>query len=329
LEYSTDNFERKSSRKTWNTQATIILIARTIVLNRLDLLKIFLAAASCTNFRETASRLGVSPQVITRAIRELEEQLGETLFHRNTRRVQITTFGQSFVANAQAALAGVDDLFGPAATRDEATGPVRITAPSGLGRLYIQPILMELMARHPGLIPDLRLSDAPSAVVDEQIDIGVRVGAIGDNRFVARAIGPLPVWTVGSPALIKKVGEPSNLKELETLPVTCLIDPASGRAWPWVFRGERHFQPASPAFVTNDTSVEIEATCAGIGFSQCTEYLIRPYVERGQLVRLLQKLDPEPWKLYVYRPQRGPVARRVRVVFDELVARLPSATLRG
>lgn len=299
------------------------------MLNRIDLLKTFLAAASCTSFREAATRLGVSPQVVTRAVRELEEQLGETLFHRNTRHVQITTFGQSFVASAQSALTAVDNLFGLASTRDDATGPVRITAPSGLGRYYVQPILMDLMVRHPGLILDLRLSDAPSAVVDEQIDIGVRVGAIGDNRFVARPIGPLPIWTVASPDLIRRVGEPRNLKELEALPVTCLIDPANGRPWPWVFRGERHFQPASHAFMTNDTSVEIEAACAGVGFSQCTEYLIRSHIQQGQLVRVLPRLDPEPWKLYVYRPQRGPVAKRIRVVFDELVARLPVATLRA
>jgi DNA-binding transcriptional LysR family regulator len=299
------------------------------MLNRLELLKVFSVAASSTSFREAATRLGVSPQVVTRAVRELEEQLKETLFHRNTRSVQITTFGQSFALNAQAALAAVDDLFGMASTSNEATGVVRITAPSDLGRHYVQPILTELMARHPGLVPDLRLSNTPSDVVDEQIDIGVRVGAIGDNRFVARAIGPLPVWTVGSPALIERVGEPKNLKELEKLPVTCLIDSSSGRPWPWMFRAERHFQPASPAFVTNDTAAEIQAACAGIGFSQCTEYLIRPYVERGQLVRILPRFDPEPWKLHVYRPQRGPVAKRIRVVFDELVAKLPVATLRA
>jgi DNA-binding transcriptional LysR family regulator len=318
-----------AAAREWNNLAFTIPTEGTIVLNRLELLRIFSTAASCTSFREAATRLGVSPQVVTRAVRELEEQLSETLFHRNTRRVQITTFGQSFAANAQAALAAVDDLFGPSSARDAATGVVRITAPTALGRHYVQPILTELMARHPGLVPDLRLSDTPSAVVDEQIDIGVRAGAIGDNRFVARYIGPLPLWTVGAPALIKKVGEPKNLKELEALPVTCLIDSASGRPWPWMFRGERHFQPASPAFVTNDTSAEIDAACAGIGFSQCTEYLLRPYVERGQLVRILSRLDPAPWKLHVYRPQRGPVSTRVRVVFDELVAELRVATSRG
>jgi DNA-binding transcriptional LysR family regulator len=299
------------------------------MLNRLEILKIFAAASASPTFREAARRLGVSPQVVTRAVRELEQSLGETLFHRSTRRIQITAFGQSFAHKAQAALGAVDGLFDPIAVgSDEATGTVRITAPSGLGRHYVQPQLNDLMTRHPGLVLDLRLSDTPSAVVDEQIDIGVRAGIIGDNRFVARVIGPLPIWVVGSPALIERMGEPRNLKELETLPVTSLIDRTNGRPWPWLFRGEKHYLPASPAFVTDDTEVEIEAACAGIGFSQCTEYLVRPHIESGRLVRILRRLDPEPWKLHVYRPQQGPVPKRIRLVFDELVKKLPRATQR-
>ncbi|PXW24895.1 LysR family transcriptional regulator [Paraburkholderia caballeronis] len=299
------------------------------MLNRLEILKIFAVTAASPTFREAAKRLGVSPQVVTRAIRELEQTLGETLFHRSTRRIQITTFGQSFVPKAQDALAAVDDLFGPAASRtDEAVGTVRITAPSVLGRRFVQPVLLDLMTRHPGLVPDLRLSDSPSPVVDEQIDIGVRAGAIGDNRFIARMIGPLPVWVVGAPSLIGRVGEPTHLKELETMPVTSLIDRSTGRPWPWMFRDERQFQPSSPVFVTDDTEAEIAAACAGLGFSQCTEYLVRPCIADGRLVRLLPRLEPSPWKLYVYRPQRGPVPTRIRVVYDELVAKLGQATLR-
>ncbi|SAL34712.1 LysR family transcriptional regulator [Caballeronia sordidicola] len=299
------------------------------MLNRLEILKIFAAASTSPTFREAARRLGVSPQVVTRAVRELEQSLGETLFHRSTRNIQITAFGQSFALKAQAALGAVNGLFDPSAVgSDEAAGTVRITAPGGLGRRYVQPQLTDLMTRHPGLVLDLRLSDTPSAVVDEQIDIGVRAGVMGDNRFVARVIGPLPIWVVGSPALIERIGEPKNLKDLEAMPVTSLIDRTNGRPWPWIFRGERHFLPQSPAFVTDDTEVEIEAACAGIGFSQCTEYLVRPHVESGRLVRILRRFEPEPWKLHVYRPQRGPVPKRIRLVFDELVRKLPYATQR-
>ncbi|WP_257251851.1 LysR family transcriptional regulator (plasmid) [Burkholderia cepacia] len=300
------------------------------MLNRLDLLKIFAAAAAAPTFREAAARLGVSPQVVTRAVRELEEMLGETLFHRTTRSIRITAFGQSFARDAKAALFTVDGLFGPAAGQaDEPAGIVRVTAPSGMGRRYVQPILIDLMQRYPDLVPDLRLSDAPSPVVDEQIDIGVRVGAIGDNRFVARMVGPLPMWVVGAPSLIMRLGEPKSRKELAAMPVTCLIDRANGRPWPWVFRGEQQFVPSSPAYLTDDTEVEIEAVCAGIGFGQCSEYLVRPHVQKGRLVRLLPSIEPEPWKLHVYRPRRGPMPRRIRVVYDELVAKLAHATSRA
>jgi DNA-binding transcriptional LysR family regulator len=300
------------------------------MLNRLEILKIFAAAAAAPTFREAAKRLGVSPQVVTRAVRELEETVGETLFHRSTRRIQITAFGQSFARNAEAALSAVDNLFGPAMSRvDEAVGVVRVTASSMIGRRFVLPILVDLMKRYPGLVADLRLSDVPSPVVDEQIDIGVRAGSIGDNRFVARMVGLLPFWLVGAPSLIESAGEPKNLKELESMPMTCLIDRASGRPWPLIFRGERQVQPASPVFVTDDTEAEIEAACAGLGFCQTAEYLLRPYIERGQLVRVLARFEPESWKLYVYRPQRGPVPRRIRVVYDELVSKLGAATLPG
>jgi DNA-binding transcriptional LysR family regulator len=299
------------------------------MLNRLEILKIFVAAAAAPTFREAARRLAVSPQVVTRAVRELEETLGETLFHRSTRRIQITTFGQSLALGAQQALTTIDNLFEPAVSHaDEAVGTVRLTAPSMLGRRYVQPVLIDLMKRHPGLIADLRLSDAPAAVVDEQIDIGVRAGVIADARFVARLVGPLPICVVGSPALIKRTGEPKNLQELAAMPVTCMIDRANGRPWPWMFRGERQFEPPTAAFVTDDVEAEIEAACAGLGYCQTSEHLLRPYIDKGRLVRVLSRFEPEPWKLYVYRPRRGPVPRRIRVVFDELVEKLARATSR-
>ena len=174
------------------------------MLNRLDILKIFSAAAAAPTFREAAARLGVSPQVVTRAVRELE-MLGETLFHRTTRSIRITAFGQSFARDAQTALAAVDGLFGRDGPR-RAGGrrPDHGAVGHGASLRAADP---ERSHAAVSAVPDLRLSDVPSPVVDEQIDIGVRVGAIGDNRFVARMVGPLPMWIVGAPSLIRRLGE--------------------------------------------------------------------------------------------------------------------------
>jgi len=295
--------------------------------NRLELLRIFIAAANSSSFREAATRIAVSPQVVTRAVQELEQEIGETLFHRNTRRVQITTYGQGFALHAQAALQSLDGLFGSSSDESgEARGTVRITAPAFLGRTYVLPVLSELMGTHPGVDIDLRLSDTPSAVVDEQIDIGVRVGLIADNRFVARYLGGLPIWVVASPSLLERIGEPKSLKVLESFPLTALIDRSTGRAWPWVFLGDTRLLPPAPVFATDDPEAEMDAAILGVGFSQCPEYLVREHIQSGKLVRVLRKLEPDPWKLHVYRPQRGPVPKRVRTVFDELVAKLKEAT---
>ncbi len=178
------------------------------------------------------------------------------------------------------------------------------------------------MQQHPGLVADLRLSDTPSAVVDEQIDVGVRIGFIGDNRFVARALGPLPLWVVASPTLLERVGEPKTLDALHALPLTALINRTDGRAWPWTFRNDSQIQHRNATFVTDDPETEVQAACAGLGFTQISEYMLRPHVERGELVRVLRRFEPAPWTLYVYRPQRGPVPQRVRVVFDALMVGL-------
>ncbi|WP_244113121.1 LysR substrate-binding domain-containing protein [Burkholderia gladioli] len=134
-----------------------------------------------------------------------------------------------------------------------------------------------------------------------------------------------PGLTTGLFAL--RVGEPNTPTALAALRVTSLIDRASGR--PWLLRGDTPFQTPAPVFVTDDVEAEIAATCAGLGFSQCAEYLVRPQLENGRLVRVLRRFEPQPWKLRVYRPQRGPAPRRIRVVFDALVAGLAGATWRG
>jgi DNA-binding transcriptional LysR family regulator len=297
--------------------------------NRLELIRIFGVAASAASFRDAAARLGISPQVVTRAVRELEDMLGETLFHRNTRSVQITTFGERFLLQSQAVLGSMGSLFNDARDDDEMGGVVRITAPGGLGRRYVMPLLNETMKKHPGIVIDLRLSDVPSAVVNEQIDIGVRAGVIRDNRFIARTVGALPMWVVGSPALITQLGEPKNTKGLATLPLTALIDRSTGRPWPWVFSRDEQMVPSAATFVTDDPEAELGACVAGLGFGQIAAYLARSCVADGRLMRILRRVEPEPWKLSVYRPQRGPVPKRVRIVFDVLVKQLGAVACDG
>ena len=292
------------------------------MLNRLEMLRIFCAASEARNFKEAAIRLGISPQAVTRAIKVLESHVGEVLFHRNTRRVQISEAGTRLALQAKASIAGVDGLFEQRRESPEhIAGLVRITAPLGVGKDYLIPMLAALKAQHPGLQFDLRLTDLAIDLVEEQIDIGVRMGFLRDSRTIARAVAPVRSRIVGAPELIALHGVPTSLQALGDLPTVVSMDPNNGKAWPWFLANGQQWSPRSPAFAIDDTRAECDAVVAGLGFGQIPEFQALPLIRIGQLVEVLAELAPEPWNLYVYRPQRGPVPARTRLVFDWLVER--------
>lgn len=292
------------------------------MLNRLEMLRIFVAAAEAQSFKEAAARLGISPQAVTRAVQDLERLHGELLFHRNTRGVQITHYGGELATRAKTRVLQLDELFLERAEREPQAmeGAVRLTAPVTLGRMLLMPVLKRLAASHPLLRFDLHLSDAHADVVDDRIDIGVRYGQLHDNRFVARRAASPAFHVVGTPELIARHGKPTSVEQLHQLPTTQLSDVAAGRGWPWYFAGGVQIVPALPRFASNDGDAECEAILAGVGFGQLPAYLADPHIAAGRLVPVLQELMPDPWDIYVYRPQRGPVPARIRLVFDSCVA---------
>lgn len=294
------------------------------MLNRLEMLRIFCAAAEARNFRDAALQLGISPQAVTRAVQALEQQLGEVLFHRNTRGSQVTEAGLLVLQQARASLAQVDDIFrrqGPQRA-DDASGLVRMTAPEVLGEHFLVPVLAALQRHYPGLRFDLRLSDQAARVVDDKIDIGIRIGWLRDSRFVARSAASVVLPIVAAPALLDRVGVPATLAELAAQPVTAMVDANNGRPWPWFLAGGEQWQPRQPVLLANTGAAECQATLSGMGFSQLPGFVAIPHLQAGRLVQVLPALTPAPWPVSVYRPQAGPVPARVRVVFDWLLARL-------
>lgn len=297
------------------------------MLNRLEMLRIFIAAAEASSFKEAATRLGISPQAVTRAVQDLERLQGELLFHRNTRNMRITAFGEALAAQARASVEQMDGLF----RRDNAhqdqglSGLVRLTAPVALGRLRLLNVLAGIAADHPQISFDLHLSDQHSDVVDEKIDIGVRFGFMRDNRYIARRVASQRFHVVAAPALLDRVGVPERIEQLDALPTSAFLDTRTGRPWPWLFAGGVQCTPAHPRFTVNDSEAECSVVLAGLAFSQMPSFLVGPYIAAGRLVPVLSALEPDPWDLYVYRPQRGPVPARIRLVHDLLVTALAQA----
>lgn len=290
-------------------------------------LRIFCAAAEAESFRDAAARLEMSPQGVTRAVKALEAHYGELLFHRTTRSVRITDFGAGLAPRIRACLDQLDGVLAPVTPLavTEPVGRVRVTAPRSLGRLRVLPALNEVARRHPGLVIDIRLSDELADVVDGQIDVGVRMGFFKDNRFVVRKVGAVGFGVYGSRALIKRLGVPRRVADLSAVPTTGLIDHATGRPWHWFFSKDRRVLPEPFALITDDPEAECDAVLSGVAFGQLPDYLAERHARAKRLIRVLEADAPPPWDIYVYRPQRGPVPMRVRLVFDAIAQALNQA----
>ena len=299
------------------------------MLNRLEMMRIFCATAEAASFKEAAARLSISPQAVTRAVKELEQLLGEPLFYRNTRQIRITEFGEQLALRAREAIISVDELFLTAGKQHEHDigGVVRITAPVVIGRHFLLPILSRISREYPQITIDLRLSDTHSDVVEQQIDIGVRVGFLRDSSFVARSLAKMSFWVVGSPELIARVGKPHSLQDLHEMPTIALVDKSSGKNWPWFFADGQQLAPKNPSFITDDSAVEMQLALDGLGFAHLGSTFIIPYLRSGKLVTVLDEFVAPSWSVYVYRPRRGPVPERIRIVYDEIARTLTDPDL--
>jgi DNA-binding transcriptional LysR family regulator len=289
--------------------------------NRLEALRVFCAAADAANFRDAAVRLSVSPQVVTRAVRELEEELGEPLFHRSTRGVQLTDFGRQLAQRARTAVGGVDALFHRTDRRalSQHAGTVRVTAPNVFGRRLIPQALAPDAGRAPG-------PGARPAPVGEACRRGRRADRHRRARrarsatrasWRARPAGCGCTWwrrrrSSRAPACRRPRGaRPAAAHRADR--------PTSGRPWSWFFSKGRQVPVVVAGLRHRRRRCGMRRGAGGLGFGQLVGPLAEPLLQSGALVAVLEAEAPEPWPIHVYRSQRAPVPARVRLVYDELV----------
>ncbi|WP_392566664.1 LysR family transcriptional regulator [Utexia brackfieldae] len=290
------------------------------MLNRLDALKYFCIAAETLQFRETAVRMSVSPQVVTRMIAELEEELGTLLFVRNTRNMQLTEFGERFLPQAQQYLLNGEKLFATAKQKQSAmSGIVRITVPRLPENDAILADLAERCADYPELRIDWRVDAAKLHLVGNQIDIGLRIGFEPDPLMIIRKIVEMQDKFVISPLLLAKLGPPEDLEDLQKrFPVSNLINVDTGRSWGWPLNDELHLFPKQLRFSTDDPYSELSAALSGMTCSLIADYMCNEHIESGRLMELFSDIPRKCWQMYLYRPQRTMTSTHVLKVFDWL-----------
>jgi DNA-binding transcriptional LysR family regulator len=263
-------------------------------MDRLETLRLFVAVAEKSSFAAAARALRVSPAAATRAIAALEDRLGATLLHRTTRSVSLTPEGTDYLERARLALETLDDaaraLRGAGA---EPRGLLVVTAPVVFGRMHIAPIVAGLIRAHARLNVRLTLTDRVVRLVDEGIDVAVRIADLSDSALHALKLADVRRVLVASPAYLKKHGTPREVAHLHDHNLIAFDNFTANSEWR--FAGPKaaaiRFEPR---LLTNDVDTAIEAAIDGLGITRVLSYQVARHFKDGRLVRLFAQLEPAP-----------------------------------
>lgn len=289
-------------------------------MDRLAAYDMFVQVARSGSFSGAARRLGLAPQAITRGIAGLEEHLGIRLFQRSTRAVALTAEGAGLLPRIERLL---DDLAeserSAAGMLVEPQGELAITAPVAFGQRHVVPVVSELLSLHPGLDVRLMLIDRNVRLIEEGIDVAVRIGALEDSALRARQIGAVREVIVGSPAYLARQGVPARGEDLGSHELIASTGPRGGREWRIVGVSSR----TGPRRRLRINSVDgaIAAAEAGVGLANFLSYQVADALAAGRLVEVLrpEPVEPIPVNL-VFDPARATSAG-TRAFIEAMVRR--------
>jgi len=256
-------------------------------MDRFESLTAFVAVADQRGFAAAARALRISPPAVTRAVAALEQRLGVTLFHRSTRAVSLTDEGAAFLDRARRIVAELREaeqiVMGG---RSVPRGQLYVTAPVMFGRLHVLPVVSALLASHEGLSARMMLLDRNVRIVEEGIDVAVRIGALANSALRSVAIGSVHQTIVASPAYLAAHGIPQSPADLERH--HCIIDSGPRAAGPWLFgaKGDAAVE-VTPRLTIDTVDAAIAAAEAGVGLANLLSYQCADAVATGRLVRVL------------------------------------------
>jgi DNA-binding transcriptional LysR family regulator len=289
---------------------------------------LFVQAAAAGSFHRAAVDQAISPQAVSKAIRQLEAHLGLRLFHRTTRRSSLTAEGRAFLESVQPALDAIQRAVSRARAQTETVeGVLRITAPHVARRALAQPIA-EFAARHPNLSFELLMEDAFTDIVAAKIDVGFRVGAAPSGQVIVRRLLTVQQMMCAAPSYIARYGMPATVAELARHRCTRFRLTTSGRLSSWDLTVDDELRDIAPpaAFVANDVGAELDAVRAGVGIGLIDSVNGAGDIRAGRLVPVLPELRGAEFGFFVYYAARTHLPRRVRAFVDFIVERLRGST---
>ena len=290
-------------------------------MDRFASLSAFVKVAELKGFAPAARHIGLSPSAVTRLVAALEDHLGVRLLRRTTRSVTLTDEGERYLLQARRILADLADADASLqAVRAVPAGRLVVAAPLAFGRFHVGPLLSAYLSRYPAVQGELRLGDRNVSLIEDGIDVAVRIGELGDSTLRARRVGETRRVLVAAPGYLERHGTPSSPADISAH--RCIHFSGFNAAHEWVFEreGQRLRVGFTPSFVTNGAESAVQHAVAGGGLTLVFAYQAAPALAQRRLRVLLPDYERPPSPIQLVYPTARLLSAKVRTFIDMAVS---------
>ena len=290
-------------------------------MDTLTRMRAFIDVVEAEGFSAAARKIGRSKALLSKYVRELEDELGALLLNRTTRQFSLTEAGHTYYKRASEIVREVDSLAD--AVREssgDVRGRIKLSAPRTFADAPIGQSLIDFAKEHPDIVLEIDLDDRFVDLVEEGFDLAIRITRLESSSLIARRLAPFSLQVCGSPELIAKHGRPTRPQDLAHVP--CIVD-TNGRwlsNWPFIGdNSELVSVSVSGPMEVNSPLTSRAAAISGLGFTILPDFIAAPAIEKGQLVPVLADRMPKGGGIYAVYPHRRYLPAKVRVFVDFLV----------
>jgi len=291
--------------------------------DRLHLINVFTAVVDANGFAGAARKLNISPPAVTRAISELEAHLGVRLLTRTTRVVRVTDAGARYVEDCRRILADLAEADESVSGLHGAPrGRLTLTAPVLFGALYVTPIVTEYLQRYPEVTASCWFLDRVVNMMDEGVDIAVRIGELPDSSMQAIRVGKVRRVICAAPSYLERHGEPQSPDELAAHTIVSASGVTPAPEWRLVENGAARIVKLQPRMITTTNDSAVAAAVAGFGLSRLMSYQVAEHVREGRLKILLSEFETAPLPVQLVHREGRHASQKARAFLDLAIERL-------
>ena len=279
----------------------------------------FVCVAETKSFTLAAERLGISVVKVSRKVSALEASLSVKLLHRTTRKVSLTDAGKLYYQNCKPLVEGLEQAeLAVTHMQQQAKGLIRVTAPTTYGERFIGPMINDFLLLHPQLDIELIFTNRQLDLIEQNIDVAVRLGKLNDSSMIAKRLASRQLYVCASPRYIEKHGEPYTLSELNQH--QCLAGTLS--YWRFKEDGKSRTMQINGRMNCNSGQVLYDSALKGVGLVQLPDYYVHHALEQGKLVEVLSRYRESKEGIWALYPHNRQLSYKVKLLIEFLEGRL-------